>query len=206
MIKRKKSENLTESNIKHVIQLLSAKDAITKKEACAILNIAYNTSRLNNIIEGFKDGQKRRQRILKKKRGTPASKEEIRSIVEEYLEGSSLVEISKSVYRSVGFVKRIIETVGVPAKPVGDEKYMTEYLPEECVSYEFSAGDIVWSARHHTSCEVREQIKEERYGCPVYWVWVNEQSEFSGAGGFNAAIAAYDLGRLKHLQDYGVKI
>ena len=202
-VKQKKHENLTESNIKRVIQLLSAEKPITKKEACEILNIAYNTSRLNSIIDNFVEGQERRQQMLKKKRGTPASDSEIANIVEQYLTGESFAEISKRVYRSTGFVKTVIEKVGVPHKPSGEDKYKIEYLPEECVSYEFGIGEIAWSSIHHTSCEIRRELDEDRYGCPVYQVWINEPSEF-GQGGYNAFIAAYDLGNLSHLEKYGL--
>lgn len=202
-VKQKKHENLTDSNIKRVIQLLSAEKPITKKEACEILNIAYNTSRLNSIIDNFVEGQERRQQMLKKKRGTPASDSEIANIVEQYLTGESFAEISKRVYRSTGFVKTVIERVGVPHKPSGEDKYKIEYLPEECVSYEFGIGEIAWSSTHHTSCEIRRELDEDRYGCPVYQVWINEPSEF-GQGGYNAFIAAYDLGNLSHLEKYGL--
>ena len=50
-IKTRKHENLTETNIQHVMELLNADSPITKKEACSILNISYNTTRLNKIIE-----------------------------------------------------------------------------------------------------------------------------------------------------------
>ena len=47
-IRKKKEEQLSETNINKVIDLLSADKPITKKEACGILNIAYNTTRLGN--------------------------------------------------------------------------------------------------------------------------------------------------------------
>ena len=53
----KKHENLTQANITKVISLLEPKEGkpITKKEACAILNIAYNTTRLQKIIDEHKE-------------------------------------------------------------------------------------------------------------------------------------------------------
>ena len=50
----KKHENLTKANIAKVIDLLEAEKPITKKEACGILNITYNTTRLGNIITEYK--------------------------------------------------------------------------------------------------------------------------------------------------------
>ena len=104
-IKKKDHENITDATIKKVIQLLNSSPAITKKQACEILNISYNTSRLNNIIESFVEQQELVKRMKAKKRGRPAENGEIRSMIESYLEGASYADISKSAYRSVAFVK-----------------------------------------------------------------------------------------------------
>ena len=50
-IKKRSHEKLTDANIRHVMDLLESKNPITKKEACSILNISYNTTRLNNIFQ-----------------------------------------------------------------------------------------------------------------------------------------------------------
>ena len=55
MIKKKDYENLTKSNIQRVIKLLESEKPITKKEACQMLRITYNTTRLARIIEDHKD-------------------------------------------------------------------------------------------------------------------------------------------------------
>ena len=56
-IKKQEGENLTDANIKKVIRLLSAEKPITKKEACSILNISYNTTRLSKVIEDYESDQ-----------------------------------------------------------------------------------------------------------------------------------------------------
>ena len=55
MIKKKDYENLTKSNIQRVIELLENEKPITKKEACQMLRITYNTTRLARIIEDYKE-------------------------------------------------------------------------------------------------------------------------------------------------------
>ena len=57
--KRQQEEKLTPSNIDYVISLLEAEKPITKKDACAILCIAYNTTRLQQIIDKHKEKQAR---------------------------------------------------------------------------------------------------------------------------------------------------
>ena len=62
MIKSKSYEKLSDTNIENVVSLLEQDNPITKKEACNILNIRYNTTRLAKIIEEWKDTQDFRQR------------------------------------------------------------------------------------------------------------------------------------------------
>ena len=62
MIKSKSHEKLTDTNIANVVSLLEQDNPITKKEACSILNIRYNTTRLAKIIEEWRDTQEFRER------------------------------------------------------------------------------------------------------------------------------------------------
>ena len=71
-IKKRDHEKLTDSNIKHVISLLESEKPITKKEACAILNISYNTTRLNTIIEDFKDRKETEEKRKAERKGKAA--------------------------------------------------------------------------------------------------------------------------------------
>lgn len=210
-VKARDHENLTDNNIRKVITLLSGSSPITKKEACEILNISYNTLRLNKIIESFNDEQDLIKRMKAKKRGVPASKEEIKYIIEAYMEGASIGTIAKSNYRSTAFVKSIIDRVGVPTRVVGDDKFTVEYLPDECVAEEFEVGELVWSAKYHAVCKILKRLSDEKYvakyGCPCYDMYVFEETEeISTKGGFYASAAAYDLGKLTHLKEYGVNV
>ena len=47
-VRKRAHENLSEVNIRRVISALE--EGITKKSACEMLNISYNTTRLNRII------------------------------------------------------------------------------------------------------------------------------------------------------------
>ena len=50
-VKAKSHEKLDDANVQRVIELLGGDEPITKKEACEILNIRYNTTRLQRIID-----------------------------------------------------------------------------------------------------------------------------------------------------------
>lgn len=209
-VKRREGENLSDSNIKQVIQKLNSSPAITKKQACEMLNISYNTSRLNNIIEEFNERQQFRKLRKSQLRGRPATKDELKSMIEMYLDGDSFAEISKATYRSIAFVKAHLDKIGVPQRVVGEERQGIEYLPDECVSEEFQPGEIAWSARYHAPCEViREETNNDyylgKYASSAYQIWVKEPCEdYDRQGGFFASQLAYDLGKLEHLKDYGI--
>ena len=92
-IKTRKHENLTETNVQHVIDLLNDSKPITKKEACSILNISYNTTRLNKIIEDHLDTVAYRERRKAQNKGKGATEMEIRQVVNFYLDGANVSDI-----------------------------------------------------------------------------------------------------------------
>lgn len=224
-VKKKDHENLSEANIQKVIDLLNDKTPISKKEACSILNIAYNTTRLQRIIDDFQDKVSYRTLRKKQNRGRRATSEEIREAVERFLSGDSFAEIASGLFRSPSFVKGVIERVGVPQKT--DEE--VDYLPDECCAEDFTDGELVWSAKYSAPAIVEREISvdyqaenlgfsdvnyEKKYGSKCYAIWVlqshDEEAEEVWArvktGGFNAFSLAYDLGKLEHLKEYGVKL
>ena len=222
-VKKKSHEKLTDVNIKHVMGLLNAERPITKKEACAILNISYNTTRLNSIIEGFVEKREYREKRKAENRGKPASKHEITNAIESFLNGVPISEISARMYRSPGFVKGIVERAGVPRKRSKEETqgYQPYFLPDECIRDSFKDKEIVWSACYDQAAEiVREDTNkdyESIYGSKCYQIYVFEMLEWSAdmlvrgwigeqKVGFHAHSLAYDLGSLEHLESYGVDI
>lgn len=150
-----------------------------------------------------------------KRRGKPATEFEIQQAVEEYLNGENISTIAKRLFRSSGFIKSIIERLGVPQRPSGtDAKRGTDYLPENCVSEKFREGEIVWSAKYHRPAKIIKEVesKGDHLG-PVYQIYVLENVEDPGPwfthinkGGYNAYQPAYDLGKLEHLEKYGVAL
>lgn len=214
-VKKKEYENLTEAHIKRVIELLEAEKPITKKEACEILNITYNTTRLNKIIQEYKDEVAETARRRAANRGKAASTHEIQTIIECYLDGDGITEISKRIYRSNTFVKEVIEKVGVPQKVVGADCFHPGIIPEQCIREEFEPGQIVWHARKHCMAIVMEQkhnVKHKEFN--YYQVYVIEPIEeispyfpqYEGYGGYYDGAYAYDLGSLDHLKEYGVDV
>ena len=190
-----------------------------------MLNIAYNTTRLQRIIDDYQDKVEYRELRKKQNRGRGATDAEIREAVERYLSGESLAEIASGLFRSSGFVRSIIERVGVPS--VARESGVA-VLPESCVAESFSPGEIVWSAVYQKPARIEQELSidyqaeragfidvnyEEKYGSKCYAIYVMEEVRDDTekwanveAGGYFAYSLAYDLGKLSHLEKYGVDL
>lgn len=236
-VKKKDYEKLSKQNVEKVISLLNPSSSallsedtlkpITKKEACDMLNIAYNTTRLQKIIEDYEDTKAYAKKRKAGLRGRPASREEIAEACTSFLGGDTISDISKRMFRSPSFVRAILERVGVPSRPNNKEERLTpHYFPDECVSENFLLGEVAWSSTYHSTVIVKERLDldwlvskkgminvdyEAKYGCPCYAIYVvqkvdSEDTYFSSvqSGGFSAYVPAYELGKLQHLKEYGV--
>lgn len=217
-IKSKSHEKLTDTNIKHVISLLEAENPITKKEACEILNIRYNTTRLQKILDDWRDTVEFRERRRSMNKGKPASADEIKMIAQMYIEGFNISSIAQSIYRSPAFVKSVVERIGIPMKlPSTDyEAIRNAMLPEQCVAESFEDGEIVWAIRKNFPAKiVREHTNMDyvsKHGAKCYLIYTIEENNFENTffphlqvGGQYSSQLAYDLGSLRHLEQYGIK-
>ena len=214
-VRKKREEKLSETNINKVIELLAAEKPITKKEACEILHIAYNTTRLSKIIADHNETIEFRARRKAQNKGKGVTEAEKVSIVKHYLNGAVVSDIAKALYRSPAFIKAVIERMGVPQKlPDTDYKGIKEaMIPEPCVSEEFTTGERVWSAQGNCIAVVKREITKshnfDKHGSKCYLLWEIEMAECESPyfglvrnAGHNATRLAYDLGSLRHLQQY----
>ena len=223
---------MSDSNLTKVIQLLECPSEgskpISKKDACAILNIAYNTKRLANIIDEFKDRKAYEASRREKNRGKPAEQHEIQTVVEQYLSGENVTDIAKRLFRTTPFVHAIIEKIGVPVRPTGDDRFVKALLPDACMADSFADKEIAWSAKYHRPCIIETEITPEyaedkpglevvdyeEDGAKMYRIYVLEpideevlpQFASVSKGGRYAYAYAYDLGKLEHLKAYGIDI
>ena len=240
LIKTKSHENLTDTNIRLVIDQLEQSSPITKKEACDILNIRYNTTRLQKIVDEQNEVWAYKEKRKNQNRGKGATRDEIKTVIEYYLDGENISEIATRTYRSNAFVKAIIQRVGIPEKLSKEEhskcyRHRYQLLPEQCVRDEFDNGELVWSVKDNKIAKIiRENTVEymnsmpgymkpvinfeEKYGAKGYALYVYDpvsqdvmdKSYFpwldGSKVGYHSFALAYDLGSLKHLEQYGVSI
>lgn len=213
-IRVKEGEKITDDTIERAITFLNDESLKTKKAkyeaACDVLNISYNQKRLDTIVANYKEEQDHASKKRKENRGKPASEFEIQTIIENYLDGDSIAEISKRLFRSSAFVKEVLEKIGVPQKPTGATYWEPSLIPEICQREAFETGQIVWSARRHgMAIVIREEDKRSDKANKYYQLWIIEPTEEESSyhyGGYYDGAYAYDLGSLEHFKQYGVDV
>jgi DNA-binding CsgD family transcriptional regulator len=211
-IKKKEGENLTDAHIEKVISLLGAEKPITKKEACEILNISYNTTRLTKIINEYLEEQESQKKRRAANKGKPLNDYEKQVIIEGVLDGDSVTEIAKRLYRSTASVNKTIEEIGIPER--SDSYVSIAILPDLCVSDSFNAGELVWCARSNKIAVVREDKCQRNPDILQVYEFerLEEDSPFfpncrtGDYGGQYASYPKYEVGRLEHLKQYGIDL
>jgi len=193
-IKKKDGEELSKENILHVISLLEADTPITKKEACQILKISYNTSRLNKIIAEFKTGIEIAEKMRAKMRAIPIDKSDEKAIISEYLTGISLTEISENMFRSVNKIKGVLVKYNIPLRTTGATYHRPIVLPDESISEDYIADDLVYSAKYNCPAIVKELHSISALHGKVYKIWLlGKELQF-------AYQPYYELGNLTNAQ------
>lgn len=208
MATRKKSaseeELMTDANISRVIRLLEPQEEgvkpITKKDACQILGMSYNTTRLGAIIEEFKQKQARTAQRKAELRGKPASREDIVYIISEYLSGETVDAISKMTYRSPTFIKRVLEDNSVPIRVPGSSYFNPEMVPDGAQRDRFKVGEVVYSTKYDSTALVEVEKLTEKYGY-IYRIFLLSDKWLQSAWQEH-----YELASLQHLRDLGVRI
>ena len=202
MIRSKDSENLTRDNLKKVVELLSAEKPITKKAACELLNISYNTARLDKIIEDFKAKEVFRKEQRAKKRGKPFTPDEYNLIATAYLaDGSSLDAIAERLYRSTDSVKDAIQQMALPQRQKSYSYFKPQLIPDDAVQEQFDIGEVVWSTRYESIAEVMDLVQIHESLGYVYRIWLKDEKWQQ-----YAYQPAYELASLKHLTKFGVSL
>lgn len=194
--KRSEDEKLDDAHLEHVIKMLEKPDEgvkpWTKKECCAYLCIAYNTTRLASLIEKYKDKQAQEALRRAEKRGKPATDGEISYTIQTYLEGGTIDAISRALYRGPTFIRGILDSFGVPIRSIPHSYFNPNIVPEQAIRDKFSVGDLVYSMRYDSLAKV---ISE--YSPRVYHLYLlsEKQRQF-------AYQPAEELASLDHLKKY----
>lgn len=207
MGKRRKNEleqeRMTDANFIRVIGLLEPKEQgqkpITKKDACQILGMNYNTTRLDAVLQQFKDKQARDKERRAALRGKPATRDEVAYIIKEYIQGATVEAISRSTYRGTEFIKRILEDNAIPRRNSSPDYFRPQLIPDGAVQERFQVGETVYSARYDSTAKILVELPHTEWTW-VYRVWLTNDKWLQ-----YAYQPACELASLKHLEPLGVK-
>ena len=156
----KKAERLDDNSIKAVIDKLD--NGGTKKDACAFLNITYNTTRLKKIIEEYEERIVREATIRANLRSKPVSKAERKEIVTSFLQGSTISELVKTSFRSSTAVRKVLEKYNISA-----ESNLVENGKED-----YSRGDLVYSVKYAAPAEIIFEAKGSTFHGRCYNIYI----------------------------------
>lgn len=200
-IKQSDDEKLDVTSLDKVISLLEPKNSedkpITKKEACAILNIAYNTTRLAKLLETHKEKKAAAAAKRAALRGKPATTGEISFIISGYLEGQAVDSLSEKTYRSSVFIKQILDMYNVPIRAKAHDYFKPELIPEGAMRDRFKEGEIVYSARYDSIAKIHGEIRQKGQWIYRLWLMSDKWQQF-------AYQEAAELASLEHLKELGV--
>lgn len=197
---RAEIERLDDASMEKVIAALEQEKPVTKKVACEMLAIAYNTTRLASLIEKYKEAKARDAARRAALRGKPATQDEVTYIIQEYLEGSTIDALTKSTFRPANFVKHVLEKYSVPIRATSHDYFRPELIPEGAMRERFSVGEKVYSARYDSTATIDAEYSHKTEGW-VYRIWLlaDKWLEY-------AHQPASELASLEHLRVLGVRI
>jgi len=142
MPRKSKAVEIPDSKIRIVIWKL--KIGKTKKECCEFLGIAYNTTRLNKIVEDFKKKEETEKRLKTKNKSKEFSATEIKAVISDYVNGESISKIAERYYVSFPRVKKLLIDNNVPIRARGNKKSADVSHITQDLDIKFSIGDKVF--------------------------------------------------------------
>lgn len=161
MVRRTKRD-YNEARIPEVIAGLEQEKPITKKAACEILGIAYNTTRLQSIIDEYKEDQANRVMRRKMMRGKPVTEEEAREWANDYIMGGlGITEIAEFAHRSTAVVKMHLERMGVMFSRTNLSPLRPDMVPESNLREEYKPNDIVYVPGYGCFGKIIKEVPSE---------------------------------------------
>lgn len=161
-----------------------------------MLNISYNTKRLGNIIDEYKDKIEFAKRRYKANKGQPFSSMEVQEMIADYLNGDSITGIAEALYRSPHVIKNKIKELHLPERSKKPTYQNPDMIPDEAVSETFEVGEIVWSARYNAVAEIKKKPnKLNAYSIFVF----GKHNEF-------AYQPWWELGKLDVVKQYNIPV
>jgi len=162
--KQVKSEEISEAKIRQAIWMIKAKK--TKKAICEHLGIAYNTKRLDNIINDFLEKQERIVKLKKQAKTKVFTENEKKQFAKDYQDGESVSAIANRNYISSQKVKGFLLELGIPIRArKKNAAAQTDHVVQD-LDIRFSKGDRVFHGPSNSFATVLK-VRDEEY---VEWL------------------------------------
>ena len=156
---KKNIQEIPEAKIRQAIWYL--KTGKTKKFVCEHLDIAYNTKRLNKIIEDFKAKEAREKELKEKAKNTPLTEAIKKGIVKSYLDGESQSAIASRYYISPQRVKKVQLESNVPIRARGKKApAKTEHIVQD-LDVKFNVKDKVFFGKENSFATIVKVFDED---------------------------------------------
>lgn len=167
----------------------------TKKSACEMLGIAYNTKRLQELIDTFLKRTEVEKSVRAKKRKEAVTPAEVGQWISEYLGGATLRALSEGYFRSENVIRHHLEKQGAMLRHTSVDRLDPPLIPDRCIAEEFYPGQYVWSAAYNCIAVIKSKYKNA-WKIQVLGDGIQEMSYQP----------AYDLASLEHFKELGVNL
>lgn len=166
-----KKVDIPEAKIRQALWMVKTNK--TKKSICEHLGIAYNTKRMDAILQDFKDKEERIAQLKKKAKTKVFSKAEKTEIAKSYQDGESITSIATRNYISSQKVKSFLMELGVPIRGRARKApAKTDHVIQD-LDVKFKKGDRVFHGPSNAFaiiCKVLDEDYAEylKYGIQKY--------------------------------------
>jgi hypothetical protein len=163
-LKKDKSDEIPEAKIRQAIWMMKTNK--TKKAICEHLGIAYNTKRLDNIINDFLEKQERLVQLKKMAKQKEFTEAEKRQMAKDYQEGETVTSIAERNYISSQKVKSFLLEVGVPIRArKKNAAAQTDHVVQD-LDIKFKVNDRVFHGPSNCFATIT-RVRDEEY---VEWL------------------------------------
>ena len=150
---------ISEAKIRQVIWML--KSGKTKKACCEHLGIAYNTKKLDGIIEDFHKRIEREAELKKAAKTKIFTQKEKEAIAKQYLAGEAQSSLAEQYFISPQRIKNILLETNTPIRGRGkNSEAKVDHIVQD-LETKFKAGDKVFFAKYNCFAIVNTVFDED---------------------------------------------
>lgn len=150
---------ISEAKIRQVIWML--KTGKTKKACCEHLGIAYNTKKLDTLVEDFHKRIEREAELKKAAKTKIFTQKEKEAIAKQYLSGEAQSSLAEQYFISPQRIKNILMETNTPIRGRGkNSEAKVDHIVQD-LETKFKAGDKVFFAKYNCFAIVDNVFDED---------------------------------------------